>query len=227
MNALRESGATLVSLIVGIAIVVVVFALSSGAVLKAIERGRGVRCVSNLRQIGVALHLYIAEHNGKFPPNRANPYYKNEQNPSGVHWQDYLKDYLSIDLPSSDRNRTSKRVGAFWCPADRARINTLSHQSYGYNHKIGGSEPLEQQNIRAQTNPAQRIYLIDASCRTLSTTRISSNSWPFNGGPLSHPDADTWVDFRHANRANALFLDGHVTSFFVHDLHGRHPDSIR
>ncbi|HWL51772.1 MAG TPA: hypothetical protein VNQ90_05020 [Chthoniobacteraceae bacterium] len=226
MNFPKEQGMTLLSLLAGVAVVALLVALGLGAMARASQRARAAECVSHLRQIGVALHLYMVENGGSYPPNRANPAYKDEKNPSGVHWQDSLKAYLMQSYPASDRNRTAKTVGVFWCPADTNRAYKLAHQSYGFNHKIGGSEPVAQQNIRVEAAPAQRLYLIDATTPTLSTCLISSNSWPFNNGAPNRPDTNTHVDFRHGHRANGLFLDGHVATFAVEDLRGRHPDKL-
>ena len=59
---------TLIELLVVIAIVAILAALLLPALGRAKESGRRVACASNLRQIELALCLYVDDHEGLFPP---------------------------------------------------------------------------------------------------------------------------------------------------------------
>ena len=59
---------TLIELLVVIAIIAVLAALLLPALEESRNRARKVRCVSNCRQIGVATHLYAADHEDIVPP---------------------------------------------------------------------------------------------------------------------------------------------------------------
>jgi prepilin-type N-terminal cleavage/methylation domain-containing protein len=63
----RLAAFTLVELLVVIAIVATLAALLLPTLGRAKESGRGAACISNLRQIGVALQLYVQENNNHLP----------------------------------------------------------------------------------------------------------------------------------------------------------------
>jgi prepilin-type N-terminal cleavage/methylation domain-containing protein len=65
-NLPRANGVTLVELMVVIAIIGVLVALVLPAVQAARESARRSQCQSNLRQIGIAMHMYVGAH-GAFP----------------------------------------------------------------------------------------------------------------------------------------------------------------
>jgi prepilin-type N-terminal cleavage/methylation domain-containing protein len=81
MHARRRSwkpGAfTLVELLVVIAIIAVLAALLLPVLASAKERGRRAICLSNLRQLGLAIHGYAADNDGKIPYGPKAPLFTN------------------------------------------------------------------------------------------------------------------------------------------------------
>ena len=71
---MERHGFTLIELLVVIAIIGVIAALLVPVFGRARESGRIATCANNLRQIGVAMHMYIDEHECKFPPFEATWY---------------------------------------------------------------------------------------------------------------------------------------------------------
>ncbi|MEM6600361.1 MAG: DUF1559 domain-containing protein [Verrucomicrobiota bacterium] len=65
-----SSGFTLFELLVTVAILAILLALGSVGASYALETARNTQSASNLRQIGVALNLYAAENNGRYPIGR-------------------------------------------------------------------------------------------------------------------------------------------------------------
>jgi prepilin-type N-terminal cleavage/methylation domain-containing protein len=60
-------GFTLIELLVVIAILAILAALLLPSLALAREKGRQAACISNLRQIGLAIHAYASDNDGKMP----------------------------------------------------------------------------------------------------------------------------------------------------------------
>jgi prepilin-type N-terminal cleavage/methylation domain-containing protein len=70
MRAERFRGFTLVELLVVIAIISLVIVMVSSSLQSARVAARRSACASNMRQIGLAVLSYAADHGGRFPPTR-------------------------------------------------------------------------------------------------------------------------------------------------------------
>ena len=74
MNRARLLGSarafTLVELLVVIAIIAMLASLLMPAIQSGIQKAKGTKCSSNLRQIGIAVQQYVAdpENENKYPP---------------------------------------------------------------------------------------------------------------------------------------------------------------
>lgn len=113
-----KRGMTLIELLVAMAIIAVLVALFVPAVQQVRETARRSQCISNLKQIGLAIHAYESTHR-VLPPGGANAFSMH------VFLLPYIGQrplYNEVDFShySNARadNLTSARVPLYTCPSD-------------------------------------------------------------------------------------------------------------
>jgi prepilin-type N-terminal cleavage/methylation domain-containing protein/prepilin-type processing-associated H-X9-DG protein len=131
------SAFTLIELLVVLAVVAILAGLLLPVISRSLEAGRSTACLSNLRQIGTALQLYVDEHDNRLP---------------------VMKDALlsTNDLPVTNASATidlvlSNYLGApqiLKCPSDRKGLFEQTRSSYAWNALLNG-QPADQLRVFA------------------------------------------------------------------------------
>jgi prepilin-type N-terminal cleavage/methylation domain-containing protein len=181
-------GFTLIELIVVIAIIGILASILLPVLCRARERGRQTNCLSNARQIDLAIRLYADDSADGLPvlPN-PNPY----PNGVGAYYKQLVKGYLGLAGPASPNEQV------FICPSDRILCTQAGHAftSYTFNgYEVGsGAIPrITGQPLSAIKNPAKAVLAAE-------WTAYFGGSW--------HPGVTG--DYRDAKNI-AGFADGHA-----------------
>lgn len=197
MNA-NKRAFTLIELLTVIAVIAVLSAILIPAVGRARESANQSKCVSNLRQIGVAVQSYANDHKGKYP--EASFHGK-----AGKPWCRALEPYVGIESDGRESDNL------FHCPA----VEEGKHHGwsdYGYNENLGLGKPEDNGASAGGANiidPAKIVVVGDAG--DLDT---GNASWKFNALQYGRgwESVKRVPHCRHNGMANLVFLDNHVES---------------
>ncbi len=202
---------TLIELLVVIAIIAVLASMLLPALGKARQKAQHVTCTSNLKQIGMAVLLYIDEHDDWFPGMLQS---------SGPFIND-LSPYLKARTPTGSNfiyARSPSDVHVYWCPTynpEDARYVSGS-TTYWYYHScraINFYMRTTHASVQNSGNelytrlthikkPGQKMYFVDSK----GSTSFSANTYPFK----TTASTSSRLDARHSGMINALWADFHV-----------------
>ncbi|SRR6266480_2967152 len=193
-------GFTVTELLVSLSVISILSGLLFPGLCRAKAQSRSVSCKNNLRQIGLALTMYVGDFH-RYPTSAqwggaAFPWYVNQK-----------------ILPyAGDKDRI------FFCPAKEINYQAFSRFSYGYN--THGSGHLDGPNLGLGT---VRFGPISESQITAPSELIAAgdsgrgamSDWLLNPNRAFDREEDsplgTWLPAdRHQGGANILFSDGHV-----------------
>lgn len=121
MTKREHRGFTLVELMVVIAIIITLAAISIPLMRGYIAKSKQAACMTNLRGLGVALEIYLQEHNRRMPDIAAG-------RPSKTSDIEAIETVLKPYVPGEE---------SFHCPADSVQFQKTG-SSYLWNSSISG-----------------------------------------------------------------------------------------
>ena len=210
------SAFTLIELLVILAVIALLAAFLVPALSGGKRAASRIKCVANLRELGVAGQMYWDDNAGA-----AFRWRGASTNAGQIYWFGWLAD------GSEGRRNFDPTFGALHpylggrgveiCPAFDYVSSHLKLKatgaSYGYGYNLGLSPPPDEppKNVHRIARATELVFLADAA---------QVNTFQSPASP-EHPMLEEFyylstreptVHFRHSRAVNAVFCDGHVAS---------------
>ena len=186
------------------------------AVSRAVDETPQAVCLNNLKILGAAFQMYVADNNGYYPPSHAYPTGRSN---AGPRWHAFIMPYIG-----KGGNLTIAKEKVFACPSDQLprKYSAKTPCSYASNSQlIGGNEydpyndhgkiVVRESMLRA---PAQNVILL---CEFVHAENVLP--WPYQL-PAGFASAEP-----HEGKGNFLFCDGHAAAFANAETHNERDKS--
>ncbi len=236
----KKLGFTLIELLVVIAIITLLAALLFPVFAQAREKARQTSCLSNLKQMGTAFAMYLADYDGLYPTcdndkakitgRPPDPETPDANGPPERDWhivtQPYIKNFQILRCPSD----SSK------APADAKNPN-LTNKEYVSSYTVNGWSEYDLQES-AVKKPSEWVLLGERNNQVRDPktwwmfywwtwqTPAPSITWPPATTPDPTPAAKQDLTLtRHTETANWLYGDGHAKSAKLSQLWKAGPEN--
>jgi prepilin-type N-terminal cleavage/methylation domain-containing protein/prepilin-type processing-associated H-X9-DG protein len=185
---------TLIELLVVIAIIAILASLLLPALARAKEKAQATACLNNLKQWGVATHLFSIDNDDYLPMDGA---------PNGTSinggWYIDLPQVLKIptyhEMPWGTNPAIEPGKSIWICPANGKRSNGNELFHYCLNEHVNGTGTSNQVKLCTIPQPARTVWLFD------------------NGRLAAVAQQNNVHTNLHSRGAQFMFLDGHTRRF--------------
>ncbi|NUP99544.1 MAG: DUF1559 domain-containing protein [Armatimonadetes bacterium] len=229
---MKRRAFTLIELLVVIAIIAILAAILFPVFAKAREKARQTSCLSQTKQMGSALTMYVSDYEA----------YPMMSSPSSMtprrRWPDYLYPYV-------------KNTQIFLCPSGDATVvknrfadnSSAMYGGYGLNYQYLGNSRFPWTASDAEiTAPAETIALADTAGVNSATAGIYTVDPPLtsargsgkpsgfygDGGECGGPFGCRSVPAeRHNEMVNVVFADGHGKGLRLSAMDDLNRDGVK
>lgn len=188
-------GFTLIELLVVIAIIAILASLLLPSLGRARASARGIQCLGQMRQIGLAVRMYADDQEDEMPRSQHSAFAHGQ-----LPWGRALAPYLG----TTPDQWTNLLHDIYRCPSDRRQ----TPWSYGMNvyFELGPDDdylgkPETWRRASQVPRPATTIALAENQS---AADHIMPNFW------VTTADAADLPKQRHLSRSNYSFVDGHA-----------------
>ena len=232
MKKLR-TGFTLVELLIAITIILLLSALLFAATISVRDSSRTKVCLSNIRQLSVALAMYASDNDSTYPAAMDATMTQlpdHGEDGRGNSWHSFIAPYIkqgnsgaSISCPSTTAN-SDQSIDAYF------HYKTLL-SGYAYNENL--SQRVYDPHPKAPAKPEYKLYGVGESQLDYSNLIITFADARCGIIAIDHPDIKDKTKIyalfihelrsyinsqppgatRHQGGANYSFIDGHVKWF--------------
>ena len=201
---MRE-GFTLIELLVVIAIIAILAAILFPVFARAREKARQTSCLSNVKELGLGMLMYVEDYDGMFP---RTSYSESKMDPPGIFWASCILPYV-------------KNYQVYVCPSDVRSPGTFSYNNwtfpirpiYGYNERLGDKKLPE---IRYPTE----LLMLGDCCHQVFASIPGRVAWANSGDRVRYGAGAAWPNgdpnymkdqySRHNGGENHCYVDGHA-----------------